>query len=150
MLSLQIVICTRQVIARTVDGSKFSEFKEKYGPTLVTGFAHVHGMPVGIVANNGILYSESALKGSHFIQLCCQRKIPLLFFQNITGFMVGKVSCFLSLYPGSIRGSLCELSPNVGLQVTLCRVQGAPSKDKCLLTWHTSCSLPLTLHATIK
>eukprot|EP00116_Pleurobrachia_bachei_P003998 sb/3464260/ len=80
----------REVIARIVDGSRFSEFKERYGPTLVTGFAHIHGMPVGIVANNGILYSESALKGSHFIQLCCQRKIPLLFFQNITGFMVGK------------------------------------------------------------
>ncbi|KAL5263481.1 hypothetical protein ACHWQZ_G008754 [Mnemiopsis leidyi] len=80
----------REVIARIVDGSRFSEFKEKFGSTLVTGFAHIHGIPVGIIANNGILFSESSLKGSHFIQLCCQRKIPLLFFQNITGFMVGK------------------------------------------------------------
>ena len=80
------------MIARIVDGSRFSEFKEKFGSTLVTGFAHIHGIPVGIIANNGILFSESSLKGSHFIQLCCQRKIPLLFFQNITGFMVGKVS----------------------------------------------------------
>ena len=83
-----------QVIARIVDGSRFSEFKEKYGSTLVTGFAHIHGIPVGIIANNGILFSESSLKGSHFIQLCCQRKTPILFFQNITGFMVGKVRGF--------------------------------------------------------
>jgi len=80
----------RKVIARIVDGSKFDEFKELYGTTLVTGFARVYGMPVGIVANNGILFSESALKGSHFIELCNQRGIPLLFLQNITGFMVGK------------------------------------------------------------
>ena len=73
-----------------VDGSDFDEFKALYGATLVTGFAHLHGMPVGIVANNGILYSQSALKGAHFVQLCCQRKIPLLFLQNISGFMVGK------------------------------------------------------------
>jgi acetyl-CoA carboxylase carboxyltransferase component/biotin carboxyl carrier protein len=77
----------RQVIARIVDGSRFHEFKARYGSTLVCGFAHVHGYPVGIVANNGILFSESALKGSHFIELCDQRKIPLLFLQNITGFM---------------------------------------------------------------
>ena len=80
----------REVIARIVDGSRFSEFKAEYGPTLVTGFAHVHGHPVGIVANNGILFSESALKGAHFIELCDQRQIPLLFLQNITGFMVGR------------------------------------------------------------
>ncbi|UGQ15328.1 methylcrotonoyl-CoA carboxylase [Yinghuangia sp. ASG 101] len=80
----------REVIARLVDGSRFSEFKAEYGPTLVTGFAHVHGHPVGIVANNGILFSESALKGAHFIELCDQRAVPLLFLQNITGFMVGK------------------------------------------------------------
>jgi 3-methylcrotonyl-CoA carboxylase beta subunit len=79
----------RAVIARLVDGSEFSEFKALYGETLVTGFAAIHGMTVGIVANNGILFSESALKGAHFIELCCQRRIPLLFLQNITGFMVG-------------------------------------------------------------
>jgi 3-methylcrotonyl-CoA carboxylase beta subunit len=80
----------REVIARIVDGSEFDEFKARFGETLVTGFAHIHGMPVGIIANNGILFSESALKGAHFIELCCQRKIPLLFLQNISGFMVGR------------------------------------------------------------
>ncbi len=80
----------REIIARIVDVSEFDEFKQNYGATLVTGFAHLHGMPVGIVANNGVLFSESALKGAHFIELCCQRKIPLIFLQNITGFMVGK------------------------------------------------------------
>ncbi|WP_406198671.1 methylcrotonoyl-CoA carboxylase [Kitasatospora sp. NBC_01560] len=80
----------REVIARLVDGSRFSEFKAEYGATLVTGFARIHGHPVGIVANNGVLFSESALKGAHFIELCDQRGIPLLFLQNITGFMVGR------------------------------------------------------------
>ena len=80
----------REVIARIVDGSRFHEFKSAYGATLVCGFARLLGYPVGIVANNGILFSESALKGAHFIQLCAQRKIPLVFLQNITGFMVGK------------------------------------------------------------
>ncbi|MDB5819265.1 MAG: Propionyl-CoA carboxylase [Rhizobacter sp.] len=80
----------REVIARIVDGSEFEEYKARYGSTLVTGFAHIEGMPVGIVANNGILFSESANKGAHFIELCCQRKIPLVFLQNITGFMVGQ------------------------------------------------------------
>jgi acetyl-CoA carboxylase carboxyltransferase component len=80
----------RELIARLVDGSRFHEFKTLYGPTLVTGFAHVHGYPVGIVANNGVLFSESALKGTHFIELCCARGIPLVFLQNITGFIVGK------------------------------------------------------------
>ena len=80
----------REVIARIVDGSEFDEFKARYGKTLVTGFAHLHGYPVGIVANNGILFSESALKGAHFIELCNQRGIPLVFLQNITGFMVGR------------------------------------------------------------
>ena len=80
----------REIIARLVDGSRFDEFKARYGTTLVTGFAHLHGMPVGIIANNGILFSESSLKGAHFIELCCKRKIPLLFLQNITGFMVGR------------------------------------------------------------
>jgi len=80
----------REIIARLVDGSRFHEFKPLYGTTLVTGFAHLHGIPVGIIANNGILFSESSLKGAHFIELCAQRKIPLLFLQNITGFMVGK------------------------------------------------------------
>ncbi|MEU4228484.1 MULTISPECIES: carboxyl transferase domain-containing protein [unclassified Nonomuraea] len=80
----------REVIARLVDGSRFLEFKAEYGSTLVTGFAHLHGHPVGIIANNGILFSESALKGAHFIELCDRRRIPLVFLQNISGFMVGK------------------------------------------------------------
>jgi len=80
----------REIIARIVDGSEFDEFKARYGTTLVTGFARIEGMPVGIIANNGILFSESALKAAHFIELCCQRKIPLVFLQNITGFMVGR------------------------------------------------------------
>jgi acetyl-CoA carboxylase carboxyltransferase component len=79
-----------EIIARLVDGSRLHEFKARYGSTLVTGFARIHGYLVGIVANNGVLFSESALKGTHFIEMCCQRKIPLLFLQNITGFMVGK------------------------------------------------------------
>ncbi|GAB4470320.1 MAG: carboxyl transferase domain-containing protein [Burkholderiaceae bacterium] len=79
-----------EVIARIVDASEFDEWKARYGTTLVTGFAWIHGMPVGIVANNGILFSESAQKGAHFIELCCQRKVPLVFLQNISGFMVGK------------------------------------------------------------
>ena len=80
----------REVIARIVDGSGFDEFKALYGTTLVTGFAHIFGYPVGILANNGILFSESALKGAHFVELCCQRGIPLVFLQNITGFMIGR------------------------------------------------------------
>src|SRR5690606_25387362 len=80
----------REVIARIVDGSRFHEFKPLYGTTLVTGFAHLHGYPIGVVANNGILFSESSLKGAHFIELCTQRRVPLLFLQNITGFMVGR------------------------------------------------------------
>ena len=80
----------REVIPRVVDGSRFDEFKPRYGTTLVCGFAHLHGYPVGILANNGILFSESSLKGAHFIQLCTQRGIPLVFLQNITGFMVGR------------------------------------------------------------
>jgi 3-methylcrotonyl-CoA carboxylase beta subunit len=80
----------REVIARVVDGSAFDEFKTLYGTTLVCGFARIHGYPVGMVANNGILFGESAQKGAHFIELCGQRKIPLVFLQNITGFMVGK------------------------------------------------------------
>ena len=78
------------IIARLVDGSEFDEFKKLYGQTLICGFAHIWGYPVGIIANNGILFSESSLKGAHFIELCCQRNIPLVFLQNITGFMVGK------------------------------------------------------------
>jgi 3-methylcrotonyl-CoA carboxylase beta subunit len=80
----------REIIARVVDGSELDEFKQNYGTTLVTGFAHLAGLPVGILANNGVLFSESALKGAHFIEICCQRKIPLVFLQNITGFMVGR------------------------------------------------------------
>jgi len=80
----------REIIARIVDASEFVEFKARYGTTLVTGFAHIDGYPVGVIANNGILFSESSLKGAHFIELCCQRKIPIVFLQNITGFMVGQ------------------------------------------------------------
>jgi 3-methylcrotonyl-CoA carboxylase beta subunit len=82
----------REIIARIVDASVFDEFKPLYGATLVTGFAHIHGFPVGVLANNGILFSESSKKGAHFIELCCQRKIPLVFLQNITGFMVGQAA----------------------------------------------------------
>ncbi len=80
----------REIIARIADASEFDEFKARYGATLVCGFAQIHGHPVGLLANNGILFSESALKGAHFVELCCQRRIPLIFIQNITGFMVGK------------------------------------------------------------
>ncbi|MDC7683699.1 carboxyl transferase domain-containing protein [Asticcacaulis sp. BYS171W] len=86
----RVPIDAREIIARIVDGSDFDEFKALYGETLVCGFAHIHGMPVGIVANNGVLFSESAVKGAHFVELCCQRGIPLIFLQNITGFMVGQ------------------------------------------------------------
>jgi 3-methylcrotonyl-CoA carboxylase beta subunit len=82
----------REVIARLVDGSEFEEFKALYGTTLVCGFAHINGYPIGIVANNGVLFSESSVKGAHFVELCCQRGIPLLFLQNISGFMVGKAA----------------------------------------------------------
>jgi 3-methylcrotonyl-CoA carboxylase beta subunit len=78
------------VIARIVDGSRFLEYKKEFGPTLITGFARIYGQDVGIVANNGILFSESAQKGANFIEICCQRNIPLVFLQNITGFMVGR------------------------------------------------------------
>src|SRR5438552_17660945 len=80
----------RDLILRLVDGSRFQEFKQLYGETLVTGFAHIEGVPVGILANNGVLFAESAQKGAHFVELCCKRRIPLVFLQNITGFMVGK------------------------------------------------------------
>ena len=80
----------REVIARVVDGSRFDEFKARFGETLVTGFAHIEGCPVGIVANNGVIFSEAAQKGTHFIELCSMRNIPLVFLQNITGFMVGR------------------------------------------------------------
>ncbi|VAW10272.1 Methylcrotonyl-CoA carboxylase carboxyl transferase subunit [hydrothermal vent metagenome] len=88
--SLSVQYDVREVIARLVDGSEFDEFKALYGTTVVTGFAHIEGLPVGIIANNGILFSESALKAAHFIELCCHRRIPLLFLQNIAGFMVGR------------------------------------------------------------
>ena len=87
---LRTMYDVREVIARIVDGSEFDEFKALFGETLVTGFAHIMGCPVGIIANNGVLFSESAQKGAHFIQLCSKRKIPLIFLQNISGFMVGK------------------------------------------------------------
>ncbi|MBI9033592.1 MAG: acyl-CoA carboxylase subunit beta [Bacteroidales bacterium] len=89
-LDLRKTVDSREIIMRIVDGSKFQEFKQNYAPTLVTGFARIMGHPVGIIANNGILFSESSLKGAHFIELCTSRKIPLVFLQNITGFMVGK------------------------------------------------------------
>lgn len=89
-IDLRKQVDAREIIARMVDGSVFSEFKARYAPTLVTGFAHIKGYPVGIIANNGILFGESALKGTHFVELCTSRKIPLLFLHNITGFMVGK------------------------------------------------------------
>ena len=88
--TLRISIDVREIIARIVDGSEFQEFKARYGETLVCGFSRIMGQPIGILANNGILFSESSLKGAHFVELCCQRRIPLLFLQNITGFMVGK------------------------------------------------------------
>jgi 3-methylcrotonyl-CoA carboxylase beta subunit len=88
--SLRTPYDIREVIARLVDGSRFDEFKTRYGTTLVCGFAHLHGIPVGIIANNGVLFSESAVKGAHFVELCSQRRIPLVFLQNITGFMVGQ------------------------------------------------------------
>ena len=80
----------REVVARIVDASDLDEWKPRYGPTLVAGFARIHGIPVGLLGNNGVLFSESALKGAHFVELCCQRRIPLVFLQNITGFMVGR------------------------------------------------------------
>ena len=89
-VSLKKPVDAREIIMRMVDGSKFHEFKARYGTTLVTGFARLYGYPVGIIANNGILFSDSSLKGAHFVELCCYRKIPILFLQNITGFMVGK------------------------------------------------------------
>jgi 3-methylcrotonyl-CoA carboxylase beta subunit len=88
--STRVPFDVREIIARLVDGSEFHEFKQRYGTTIVCGFAAIHGSPVGIIANNGILFSESAIKATHFIELCTQRKIPLVFLQNITGFMVGK------------------------------------------------------------
>src|SRR6202012_4070679 len=88
--STRVQFDVREIIARIVDGSHFHEFKKRYGVTMICGFASIHGNPVGIVANNGILFSESAIKATHFIELCAQRKIPLVFLQNITGFMVGK------------------------------------------------------------
>ncbi len=88
--SLSVQYDVREVIARLVDGSVLEEFKKLYGTTIVTGFAHIEGMPVGIIANNGILFSESALKATHFIELCCQRRVPLLFLQNVAGFMIGR------------------------------------------------------------
>ena len=86
----QVPFDVHEIISRLVDGSKFEEFKADYGKTLVTGFSRIGGISVGVVANNGVLFSETALKGAHFVEICCQRKIPLLFMQNITGFMVGK------------------------------------------------------------
>jgi 3-methylcrotonyl-CoA carboxylase beta subunit len=81
---------TREILARFVDDSRFQEFKPLYGETLLTGFAHLHGHPIGILANQGVLFTESALKAAHFIDLCCQRDIPLLFMSDVTGFMVGR------------------------------------------------------------
>jgi len=89
-VDLRKPVDAHEIIARIVDGSRFHEFKAKYAPTIVTGFAHIMGMPVGILASNGVLFSETALKGAHFVELCTTRNVPLLFLQNITGFIVGK------------------------------------------------------------
>lgn len=89
-LDLKKPVDSREIIARIVDGSLFHEFKERYAPTIVTGFAHIMGLPIGIIANNGVLFGETALKGAHFVELCTSRNIPILFLQNITGFIVGK------------------------------------------------------------
>ncbi len=87
---MRAALDVREVIARLVDGSRFHEFKAGYGPTLICGFARLHGYPVGILGNNGVLFSESALKGAHFIEVACQRRVPLIFLQNVTGFIVGR------------------------------------------------------------
>jgi len=114
-----------EIIARLVDGSEFDEFKPLYGSTLVTGFARLWGYPVGIIANNGILFSESAVKGAHFIELCCQRKIPLVFLQNITGFMVGKNTRKAALPSMARRWSMpwpaqkCRSSPSSSAAVSV-------------------------------
>jgi acetyl-CoA carboxylase carboxyltransferase component len=89
-LDLRKPVDSKEIIARMVDGSRFHEFKARYAPTLTTGFAHIMGFPVGILANNGVLFGETALKGAHFIELCTSRKVPILFLQNITGFIVGR------------------------------------------------------------
>src|ERR1035437_1197984 len=89
-VDLRKPVDAKEIIARIVDGSRFHEFKSRYAASLVTGFAHIHGYPVGIIANNGVLFGESALKGAHFVELCSSRKVPLLFLQNIMGFIVGK------------------------------------------------------------
>jgi 3-methylcrotonyl-CoA carboxylase beta subunit len=87
---LRVQFDVREIIARLIDAGEFDEFKKLYGTTLVTGFAHLCGQPIGVLANNGVLFGESALKGAHFVELCTQRSVPLLFLQNVTGFMVGK------------------------------------------------------------
>ena len=89
-VDLRKPVDSKEIIARIVDGSRFHEFKARYAPTITTGFAHIMGFPVGIIANNGVLFGETALKGAHFIELCTSRKVPILFLQNITGFIVGK------------------------------------------------------------
>jgi len=89
-VDLKKAVDAREIIARIVDGSRFQEFKARYAPTIITGFAHIMGFPVGIIANNGVLFSETSLKGAHFIELCTSRNIPIIFLQNITGFIVGK------------------------------------------------------------
>ena len=99
------------MIARFVDGSEFDEFKAMYGDTLVTGFARVHGYPVGIIGNNGVLFSESAMKGTHFIQLCCQRNIPLVFLQNITGKFQSLLDPLLNPNPLSSSDPLSSPDP---------------------------------------
>jgi 3-methylcrotonyl-CoA carboxylase beta subunit len=89
-MDLRLQVDVREILARLIDGSEFDEFKARFGPTLVTGFARISGLLIGIIANNGVLFSESALKGAHFVELCAQRGVPLLFVQNISGFMVGQ------------------------------------------------------------
>ena len=120
----------KQVIARIVDESKFHEFKENYATSLITGFARIHGFPVGIVANNGILFSESALKGAHFVELCSQRNIPLVFLQNITGFMVGK-----SAESGGIAKNGAKMVYFLIFTVGKCGCMRKSTKVYCSLWW---------------
>ena len=131
----------REVIARLVDGSRFDEFKAKYGDTLVTGFAHLHGMPLGIIGNNGVLFAESAMKGTHFVELCCQRKIPLLFLQNITGFMVGRDAEAGGIAKHGaklVTAVACAQVPKITLIVGGSYGAGMIENSNCISQWNVS------------
>ncbi len=137
-----------EVIARIVDGSEFHEFKPLYGTTLVCGFAHIWGMPVAILANNGVLFSESALKGAHFIELACQRRMPLLFLQNISGFMVGGkyeaegiAKHGAKLVTAVATASVPKITVLIGGSFgagQLRHVAAAPTRPRFLFTWPNS------------